>query len=66
MEWLSTESEKIEWKSEARSAALFRLKLVARGVPYRYEADPARSLLRKLTYRGVLQISTFVTATVVA
>jgi hypothetical protein len=27
--WLSTESEKIEWKSAARSAALFRLKLVA-------------------------------------
>ncbi|MEY2977686.1 MAG: hypothetical protein RLZZ435_1825 [Cyanobacteriota bacterium] len=27
--WLSTESEKIEGKSSTRSAALFRLKLVA-------------------------------------
>ncbi|MGA1257013.1 MAG: DUF4278 domain-containing protein [Candidatus Nanopelagicaceae bacterium] len=39
---------------------------IYRGVHYRYDSEPATSLLRGLTYRGVSEISSFVSATAVA
>jgi len=37
-----------------------------RGVHYRYDSEPATSLLRGLTYRGVPETSSLVPATAVA
>ena len=39
---------------------------IYRGVHYRYDSEPATSLLRGLTYRGVSESSSFTPETVVA